>query len=346
MTHQSNNQAYDEEAVYEQASEWFLCLRDSSDNQASLEKLGDWLDADPRHEDAFERVQSAWAVMGDQAASPEMVVARRDALDRARKAASSRWGRGRVRGYVITGIAAALIAVVAIPAYQWFAPGRTQGGVLYATEVGETRVLTLADKSKISLDADSSLTVSYTDEGRTIRLEKGQAFFDVAGGVGRPFRVYAAGKQVLALGTAFNVELISGWMSVTLVEGRVAVSTDNAAAGVQSRYELAPGEQLVMKPEGQPELLKNVDMVKATSWRQGKLLFADDPLSEAIQQMNRYSHVKLQVADAEAAGIMVSGVFNAGDTTAFVEALETYFPVQAVRENTRVIKLQSKIGDK
>jgi transmembrane sensor len=63
------------------------------------------------------------------------------------------------------------------------------------------------------------------------------------------------------------------------------------------------------------------------AWREGKLVFDDESLADAVARMNNYSQVKIVVEDAHARALKISGIFNAGDTPAFVEAVQSYFPV-------------------
>jgi transmembrane sensor len=80
-------------------------------------------------------------------------------------------------------------------------------------------------------------------------------------------------------------------------------------------------------------------MAAATSWRQGKLIFDDEPLVSALARMQRYSRLEVTLGDPALADIRVSGVFNAGDMSAFVGAVETYFPVTVVREGSDALRI-------
>jgi hypothetical protein len=60
-----------------------------------------------------------------------------------------------------------------------------------------------------------------------LKLERGEALFEVAKDATRPFVMAAGGQQVVAVGTAFVVKLLPGGaepMSVTVLEGEVAVA--------------------------------------------------------------------------------------------------------------------------
>src|SRR5262249_3450157 len=106
----------------------------------------------------------------------------------------------------------------------------------------EVKTLRLADGSDMTLDADSSVVASFTDVGRSVQLQRGRAFFAVAPDRSRPFSVRTAGRSVVAVGTRFDVNLLAQGLSVTLLEGRLRIdSQDPGRAPVM----LEPGQQYI-----------------------------------------------------------------------------------------------------
>lgn len=335
--------------LYEEASDWFLQLNAATkDTHSKIQKgVEIWLAKDPAHAKAYRQVESAWAAIGENATAPEMVIARRNALKRAGLAARNRWGSGsNLRHFAAA--AAVLIIIVSVTLFTVFTGKVSETVLAYETAVGEIRVLTLADNSRISLDASTHLEVQYSPEARTIELYSGQAYFNVAKDPLRPFRVKVGGQTVEALGTEFNVEMIEDQVLITLIEGRVSVSSELPSNPAESEtqmlpepVELFPGQQLVIRAERIPEIIQETNLAKTTAWRQGKLIFEDEPLSTAVMRMNRYSHIKIIVEDEKIKSLGVSGVFNAGDIDAFVEALETYFGLESVSGGDQSIHLRS-----
>ena len=148
---------------------------------------------------------------------------------------------------------------------------------------------------------------------------------------------------MIALGTEFNVELVRETLLVTLLEGRVAVIADETDTDVspQRGELLAPGQQLVATGRAQPRVRSDVDLGRATAWQDGKLFFNDEPLADAAERMNRYGTVQIRV-DPAIEHIGISGVFKAGDTDAFMEAVTTYFPVRAERISEGEVRLAER----
>jgi transmembrane sensor len=302
-----------------------LRLEDGAD-RAEFEA---WRDADPAHAEAFADAAAAWRLVGEEAAAPELLALRRDALHRARRAGRRRWG---AQGVDRRAIAAGLVAAVTAPLAGWlWLKSRPAPEETYATGHGEQRTLVLADGSRVSLDALTTLRVAFSPDVRRLTLEAGRASFEAAKDPARPLKVLAGGPTVTAIGTEFTVERATPGVIVTLLEGRVAV---DRAQG--PRLALAPGQELTVRPDGKVSMRDGVDRDQALAWREGKLVFDDEPLGQAVARMNNYGTETLEVEGA-AGELRLSGVFRAGDTRAFVEAVESYFPVRAVQTGRTIV---------
>ena len=86
-------------------------------------------------------------------------------------------------------------------------------------------------------------------------------------------------------------------------------------------------------------LVRQADLKRTTSWRYGQVIFEDDLLGVAIQEMNRYAKRRIAIADPALAQLRLSGAFETGQTGTFIEALTTYFPISVARQNSEEIVL-------
>lgn len=77
------------------------------------------------------------------------------------------------------------------------------------------------------------------------------------------------------------------------------------------------------------------------AWHDGFLVFAGEPLSEVVEEVNRYSPVTLEIADPKLNSIAIGGRFRVGDLDAVLEVLRDNFGVQFSRTDQRTILLQS-----
>ncbi len=309
------------DAVLEAAADWRLRMDAPGWTPADEAALEAWLAADPMHEEAFDRTGQVWEFFDEHAASPEMMRARRDAIDRAqRHAAGPGWLLRMPRpAKIAAGIAAAIVLGAGI--YPL-----VDGKDVYRTGFGERRVVTLEDGSKLSLDGQTRIVVRYTKAGRDLKLLSGQARFDVASDPLRPFKVAARDQTVVATGTAFNIDVSAPVVCVTLIEGHAVVLDRDAIKA--KPVELHSGQQL-LAPENARPVIETANLTEATAWQQGKIIFDDEPLTEAVARVNRYSKRQVTVSGEAARAQHVSGVFDAGDVDAFVEAVTYYLPVAA-----------------
>ncbi len=337
----------------EQAGTWCMRLSEGplpSDQQAALDA---WLDASPRNREAFDEAAATWREIEGAESAPEFLPLRVEALQAARR--SGRRGRFLRRLPPWAAIAATLLVVVLTGAGGLW---RMQAPKLYETGIGERRVIALSDGSKLSLDAATKVRVRYARDRRELRLEHGRAKFDVARDPLRPFSVAASDKVVVATGTAFSVELLQKQVRVVLYEGRVSVlgrppsprakprplplATRNTAAD----QALTPGRELVapVGVHGAPAVVAPADPGRTLAWEAGQLVFVDEPLASAVERVNRYSADTLAVGDAAAGRVLVTGVFTAGDTQAFVEGVTAAFPLrERAGERGRVL-VSSRAG--
>src|SRR5688572_31793758 len=110
----SGQQYSDDEAMRRLASAALWRVRLTEEGLESSAAFEAWLAEDPANEAAWRQVNAPWDLLGEQAASSEVVAARRQALARAAEqgAVASAQRRPR-RGYLLSGLAASVVAIVA-----------------------------------------------------------------------------------------------------------------------------------------------------------------------------------------------------------------------------------------
>ncbi|MBL8267895.1 FecR family protein [Steroidobacter sp.] len=286
---------------------------------------------------------------------------------RMREEALSQRPRGPLLlGNLPAGIAALVLAAVLVVAFMWRAPGgemsashsvapatevtaTTQSPVrneIYETQKGQTRAIKLTDGSLVTLNTASRVEVSLTAERRSLRLLSGQALFDVAHDPQRPFVVAVGPVNVTALGTQFDIRLQPEGARVVLLQGRVKVEplTRQGLARLVpmlARHDLESGEQLLAGWR-QDVTVSVADVERATSWRQGRLVFRGDALEEAVAEFNRYSDQQITVADPAIARLPVSGVFATAHPENFVAAVVGFYNLQVEQRGPHLQELRSR----
>jgi transmembrane sensor len=304
------------------AATWFARLQGDAVLVEDRRAFERWLAADPRNTTAWARCQNLWSGLSLLDADPALAALRADAL-----AAGDAPSRGFSRRGLLT--AAGLVAMVGGgAAVGWRVLGDKAAPVAgpsadptFTTAVGELSTFHLADGSVVTLSTNSAVRVNPWDRERRLTLVRGQAFFKVAKDAARPFVVAVGDKLVTAVGTAFDVRLDPGKLSVTLLEGRVRIAGPSPRG--DRMVEMSAGSRFVAA-DAADWTIAAIDTVKESSWLQGRLVFDGEPLSAVVDEMNRFSTRKLRVADPVVAATPVSGVFKTGQVDAFVAAIRSY----------------------
>jgi transmembrane sensor len=197
----------------------------------------------------------------------------------------------------------------------------------YATQVGQQRTVTLSDGSTVELNSRSTIRVRFSKGERDVDLLEGQVLFHVAKDHTRPFIVASDGMLVRAVGTQFDVYRKTEGTVVTVLEGRVAVTTASlntvasprgSSTSVADLVEpttapdtafLSAGEQVTLTRAVAPKPVR-ANVSAATAWTQHQLVLESKPLSEVAEEFNLYSARKLIVEDSSRHPLRLSGVFS------------------------------------
>lgn len=318
--------------VFDVAARWHGLVEDGELSPEARERFEAWLAADPAHRAAFESVEHAWGGMAEAGVHERILSMRREALAGAGKRRSD-WRR---YGAVAVFVAVTVAGAVGVGLRHGLPRNDPSSGE-FATVVGQRSTITLADGSTVVLNTASRIQLAFNANARRVRLLEGQAWFEVAKNQIRPFVVEVGDRLVTAHGTAFDVRLEDrDQMQITLVEGRVSVESTRSAGGGPNvpaeREDLLPGEQLIVKPT-LASVKRKGDVAKATSWREGQIIFDDDTLGSAVAEVNRYSVDKIVIGDPRLASLRLSGVFIAGHSASFLETVTGNFAIRATADS-------------
>lgn len=268
-----------------------------------------WLLQDPAHRQAYAQARALWhlseapasRLAAEQQASLQLYL---DAIGRP------------ARQYPWRGLAVAaclLLALGSVAGWQpqfWLQDLRAD-----YTSGAQVRQVTLADRSQLTLDAGTAVTVDFDQGARRVRLLRGAAFFEVSH-TGEPFLVDAQGGEVRVLGTQFEVREQGEGAQVTVRSGRVAVTP---AAGQVAR-ELTANQRLGFA-HGVAGELEAVDSDSRLAWRQGWLNYYQVPLGQVVEDIGRYYPGRILLLDGELAQRKVSGSFPVAQPLAALDSL-------------------------
>lgn len=292
--------------LIEEALRWLVVLRDPSADEADRRAFDLWCAADPAHEAAWRRAQEVWT--------------RADILAPAMQGRTSsppvrRWNRRRW-------LQVAAVSAVAIPVGLLLI--RSNFFADFRTAAGQRRTINLGDGSTVELAGASALSVSFSAESRRLRLVAGEAFFDVAPEA-RPFLVEAGAGRVGALGTAFDIKLNEGSVTVAVSKHRVSVSIDGSPGTIVEQG------QVVRYTATRIEPAQAADLGKIEAWRRDRLVFQDAPLGEVIADLERCRGGRIVLTDARLRAMPVTAVFDARQTDAALATIAGTLPIRVRR---------------
>jgi transmembrane sensor len=349
------------DAQRREAANWFVVIHAENDQQAeSIQAWLRWMDQDKGNRAAFDAVARAWhGTPGSSALampSAEDLLADRYDGDQpvdewlASHSTAARvpawYARRRARRAYIPrrawlAAASVVIAVLGLVTMNRLLSLRGPSSNEFATRTGEQIEITLADGSRVWLGPRSRVLVNFNRLRRGIQLSTGEAFFSVRKDPGRPFIVHSAGGDITAVGTAFNVRAMDEHVTVAVSEGVVAVMPKTQLAVPQpASVRVASGQELSFTARQSISALAITQSPipgERARWRDGVLVYRDEPLQEVVSDVVRYSDIQIEIADAAVGDLRYSGVVYQDAVQEWVSALPESFPVTIVSDGTREI---------
>jgi transmembrane sensor len=296
----------DLQALREEAAAWLLRVQSEAATEADWRALGAWLASSERHRRAYVEIEELSAEISEGAETLKILL-RPEPVRPRRWRARTMW-----RGLPI----AAGLAIGGVLLWQAL-PGPSAH---YATGIGQTREIALADGSRIHMNAQTTLDVRMGWRGRHVSLPAGEASFDVAKDPGRPFLVDVADERVRVVGTAFNIRHYDGLLVLTVSRG-VVEAGPQAASGPPAR--LTAGQALTRRDGAAEAQVSSADPKAATAWTEGRLVCVDRPLRDIVADLNRHYPIPILLGPA-AAETRFSGVIVMGEEAEVVRRLATF----------------------
>jgi transmembrane sensor len=323
----------------DQAMQWVQRLSEDNASDKDLLAWLSWYEGDERHRQAFDEMQSFWNQLGD---------AGRSAGFHARLAVMERdEDRPRYSAHLFSGAIAATVLLVGMAAviawHPWTARIReTAANNTQPPEEPRVRHTQLPDGSSVDLAARTSLTVQYTPDQRTLKLENGEAFFSVAPNHERPFVVKTSALQVRAVGTKFDVREESDRVLVTVVQGIVDVSPmDQDSKGAGRPIRLNAGNEVTWLKNSGERIVRATAPERALAWRDGRLDYVNETLATVVSDINRYSNTRIVIHDPSVEKMTYTGTVLLQSIDEWLHAMPSEFPIKVVHESSQVALVSS-----
>jgi transmembrane sensor len=304
-----------------EAVDWVQRLASGRVTLADAKALKRWRAESPAHEAAFADASRLWEEFGPAARnlrqrgeiSPGLVhrYPLRQAMSR----------RAVLGGGLAAASVAAAYAVVHPPLDLW--PSFAELRADYRTATGEQRQFALPSDVSVRMNTQTSVALR-SSEGDADRLEliAGEASFVSMPQVRRPLVVAAADGSMMTSRAHFDVRRMGAAVCVTCIDGTVSVARQADAKVIGA------GQQIRYDRNGLGSVI-SADVELVTAWQQGVLIFRLTPLSEVVEEINRYRPGRVILLDAELARKAVSGRFRTDHMDEILVRLDQAFGIKS-----------------
>lgn len=330
--------------VSTQAAYWIAKLDGGLPKPEVFKDFMRWKTADPKHAEAYKELSLVWSTANKmQAEAEEANVAPLPASSNHAPVSSDPQSDHMAFALRMSFAASLIIGICLLVVSGWqSSPLMDEQSLQLHTLVGEQQRMQLSDGSELVLNTDSLARVEFNPDERRVYLTRGEAHFEIAHNPDRPFKVYTPLGNVRAVGTAFSVDLSQQEFSVTVTDGRIAVSSAEQM-GRQKNQPLAladAGQQVTLvNQEPQVRSLSNAEMEKQTAWQQGLLVFDGEPLTQVIEQLSRYTDRDIVIADPGIADLKIGGQFRTNEIDGVLDALSNGFGIAVQYSDQRILLL-------
>lgn len=328
------------EGVKSKALRWFIRNRSPDVDDREQQQFSAWLAQSDSHRAAYHGVEQEYRELDKLESWAAAELGRLEQQFQPPRPAPKK----RI-GYWLAGVsmaAAAALVFVLFPLLQGWGVDR------YQTMPGEQRGIVLKDNSRVHLNSASLVAVAFTDKARQISLLQGEGLFDVAHEAQRPFIVQVRGSKIVAVGTRFSVYAKADEVTVTVLEGKVAVvpeqerveTADMTAIAEKASVLLEPDRRARVDKSGKVSQVEVVDATKVTAWDRGLLILDGIPLRQAAQEISRYIAGSIQIAQ-DVPDYPVTGIIKIRDQETMLKLLAEVVPVRPVKQSAQLTILYS-----
>lgn len=228
------------------------------------------------------------------------------------------------------GIAASFILVSILSFYLF----SKNDHIVHNTGFGETLDLKLQDGSTVTLNANSSIRYSK-DNPRKVWLN-GEAFFEVdkKHSTNAKFWVMTNDLDVEVYGTVFNVNTRKEKTQVYLQEGNIWLALKNG-----STRKMIPGNYLSysFKENRILEDKEYISPINKTSWKDGKLIFSNLPLEEAMDKVTETYGYKVVYNTNFDKNIFITGTIPTTNIDICIQAIQKSANIKIEKEGNKLL---------
>jgi transmembrane sensor len=306
-----------DEHLKREARDWVMRLSSGKVTSADEAALNRWRATSRAHRKAFAEANRLWDV-----ATLSAMEAIEDGAPAvwAQRDAQARGGPDRrlfLRGALAASAAGVAYLAIRPPLRLW--PAISEFAADVRTTTGQQRRVVTVGGAAIELNTNTSMNLPPTTSGADrVELVAGEAEITASSVASRPVTVLAADGRSTASGAQFNVRYDGPEVQVTCLDGAVEVSCGGGTVSLTKR-------QQVLYGRGRLGGVAEIDPVVVMAWREGLLVFRNDPLLRVIDEVNRYRPGRIIVMNAELGRKRIFASFRLDQLDEVVTRVERVF---------------------
>jgi ferric-dicitrate binding protein FerR (iron transport regulator) len=200
-----------------------------------------------------------------------------------------------------------------------------------STVYGTRSTFKLSDGTRVYLNSGSKLKFPLKFNGNSRKVELiGEAFFEVTPNPSNPFIVKTSAINIKVLGTEFNLRSnpASNEIITTLVHGKVVLEKESDGLSTQLA-ELKPSEQANFKINQKTiGISTEEDLDKFIGWKDGKLVFFNDPINEVADKLGHWYNVTVSIGNSNLMRYRFTATFSDEPIEQVLDLLSKSSPIK------------------
>ncbi|MBC9928996.1 FecR family protein [Chitinophaga qingshengii] len=246
-------------------------------------------------------------------------------------------------------IAASILLLLALGAglFYYYAGSKKWGLVAASTITIESRNggatnVKLPDSSLVILRSGATFDypASFSAGKREVKLNRGEAYFEITKNQQAPFLVTTDWLTIEVLGTTFNVKAYdrSDSVETALVEGAVRITTKGRKP---ETIVLQPNEKAVYNKTNGKLSISKADMESEIAWMQDTLLFKSTKFSDVIKKLGQKYNTVIKIEGNRYNNDTFTGTLEGENIEVVLSALQLHYHF-SYRRSGSMITIQVK----
>lgn len=292
-------------------------------------ELEEWVKLSSENKHYFQETRNIWQVMNPAFNPSEIDVSRAAKKLFANIATTQKNIVNTLLIYWQRVAAILVLPLLIVSAYLFLEKDKESNDTIEYQEVkspnGTFSEVNLPDGTSVWLNGGSSLRYPLVfKQGERKVFLSGEGYFEVHSDKENPFIVTTDQIILKATGTAFNIEAFQGdsITAVTMIKGKI-----NVAFGNSSPIAMTPGERATFNNQTKQCLITQTDPYKWYAWKDGLMIFRDDPLSYVFKRLEQTFNVDIDLKDSSLASAPYRATFENESLDEILRLLQLSAPI-------------------